>query len=104
MNYAKTGYFPMPDSPSISLTYSGAVIGTQGNAGQTVQSIGKMSPIPNDPVTGLPLAYSVNASRSKGEILGFLENSENVSQSTPFASEAYAGNISGYPFTRGDSL
>jgi len=94
----------MPDSPLISLTYSGAIIGTQGNAGQIVQSIGKMSPIPNDPVTGIPFTYSVNASRSKAEIRGFLESSENVSQASPFASEAYAGNISGYPFTRGDAL
>jgi hypothetical protein len=63
-----------------------------------------MSVIPNDPVTGIPLTYAVNERRSKAEILGFLENAENVSQASPFRNKAYAGNFTGYPFTRGDTL
>lgn len=95
----RTGLFPMPDAPSVTLTYSGAAIGYQGYAGEAVQSTAKVGGSMNDTTTGLPLTYSVNAKRDKAQLFGFLEDQANVSYG-PFADRAYAASVPLHPFTR----
>ncbi len=96
----------MPES-SVIITASGTIIGYQGFAGDQIGSIVKLSPeATRDPLdTTIYTTYSVNANRTKMQIMAFLENGNIL---TAYVPTAFANIGSDYskriPTVNGDTL
>jgi prepilin-type N-terminal cleavage/methylation domain-containing protein len=96
-------YIPPPDASSITLYASGAIIGYQGYAGANVLSGIGMSSNTLDPLDKKYYTYSTNASRTKYQLLGLMENNSTLAINdigNSLIPVAYAGYDTRYPVTK----
>lgn len=91
-----------PESP-VSIEASGTVIGLQGYFGDDLARNIGMSTTPLDPMDKNRYVYSVNATKTKYQMMGFLEGVQNVSLGK--IDTAYAIDYSKkFPRTGGDTV
>ncbi|MDD2916520.1 MAG: prepilin-type N-terminal cleavage/methylation domain-containing protein [Candidatus Gracilibacteria bacterium] len=106
----KTGSYPMPEG-SVIITASGTtIVSYQGFAKDGVGSMARLSPgATQDPLdTSIYTTYSVNADRTKMELMNFLEDGSTLLSLNAFVPNASADIGSDYskryPSVQGDTL
>ncbi len=87
-------YYPDPEN-STSVTYSGSILFTQWIIWEKVSGTIRVNPLPVDPISNLPYAYSVSANRFEYQIAWVFENPVS-SIWLVWTQETYAAKRTGY--------
>ncbi|OIP52525.1 hypothetical protein AUK10_03645 [Candidatus Gracilibacteria bacterium CG2_30_37_12] len=97
ISLGKTGEFPIPENYT-TVTLSGGMISYQGTAGRTVLDTIGFEGAGRDPKDDLYYTYSINAKKSKAQILVYFEEFDvkKLSNLPSFVPEAFVANVVDY--------
>ena len=97
ISLGKTGELPMPENYA-TVTLSGGMISYQGTAGRTVLDTIGFEGAGRDPKDDLYYTYTINAKKSKAQILVYFEefDAKKLSNIPSFVPEAFAANVVDY--------
>ena len=85
----KLGVYPEPENP-VTLMVSGTIVWYQGYFGDTASNLIHMSPTPLDPIDKTKYTYRVNSTKSKYQIMGFMEWNTDIALWDISATQVYA--------------